>query len=40
MVTAFVAIVVSVAVAVYENILQKGVDIQSENEQLHKRLKK
>ena len=40
MVTAFVAIVVAVAVAVFENIIQKGMDIQSENEQLHKELKK
>lgn len=40
MVTTFVSVVVAVAVAVFEKILQNGMDIQSENEQLHEQLKK
>jgi len=38
--TTFVSIVVATAVAVFEKILQNGVDIKSENEQLHKQSKK
>lgn len=34
-VTSFVSLVVATAVAVFEKILQNGVDIKSENEQLH-----
>ena len=39
-VTTFVAIVVATAVAVFEKILQNGVDIKSENEQLYEQSKK
>ena len=38
--SAFVSIVVATAVVVFEKILQNGVDIKSENEQLHEQLKK
>jgi len=38
--TAFVSIVVANATAVFEKILQNGVDIKSENEQLQAQLKK
>ena len=34
-VTTFVSLVVATAVAVFEKILQNGMDIKSENEQLH-----
>lgn len=40
MVTAFVSLVVAVAVALFEKILQNGMDIQSANEQLREQLKK
>jgi hypothetical protein len=39
-VTTFVSIVIATAAAVFEKILQNGVDIKSENEQLYERLKK
>ncbi len=39
-VTTFVFIVVTTAVAVFEKILQNGIDIKSENERLHEQLKK
>ncbi len=39
-VTTFVSIVVATAVEVFQNILQNGVDIKSENKQLHEQLKK
>ena len=39
-VTAFVSIVVATAAAVFEKILQNGVDIKSENEQLYEQSKK
>ena len=39
-VTTFVSIVVATAVAVFEKILQNGVDIKSENEQLYEQSKK
>ena len=39
-VTTFVSLVVATAVAVFEKILQNGMDIKSENEQLYKRSKK
>jgi hypothetical protein len=39
-VTTFVSIVVATAAAVFENILQKGVDIKSKNEQLYDPSKK
>ena len=39
-VTTFVSLVVATAVAVFEKILQNGVDIKSENEQLYEQLKK
>ena len=39
-VTTFVSLVVATAVAVFEKILQNGMDIISENEQLYKRSKK
>lgn len=39
-VTTFVSLVVATAVAVFEKILQNGVDIKSENEQLYKQSKK
>ena len=38
--TTFVSIVVATAVAVFEKILQNGIDIKSENEQLYEQLKK
>lgn len=38
--TAFVSIVVVTAVTVFEIILQNGIDIKSENEQLHEQSKK
>ena len=38
--TSFVSLVVATAVAVFENILQNGMDIKSENEQLYEQLKK
>jgi len=38
--TTFVSIVVATAVAVFEKILQNGMDIKSENEQLYAQLKK
>jgi hypothetical protein len=40
MVTAFISLVVATAVAVFEKILQTGMDIKSENEQLYAQLKK
>jgi Protein of unknown function (DUF2975) len=39
-VTTFVSLVVATAVAVFENILKKGMDIKSENEQLLEQSKK
>jgi hypothetical protein len=39
-VSTFVAIVVATAVAVFEKILQNGIDIKSENEKLFEQLKK
>jgi len=39
-VTTFVSIIVATAVAVFEKILQNGMDIKSENEQLYAQLKK
>jgi hypothetical protein len=39
-VTTFVTLVVAAAVAVFEKILQNGVDIKSENEQLYEQSKK
>jgi hypothetical protein len=39
-VTTFVSIVVATAAAVFEKILQSGVDIKLENEQLYKQSKK
>jgi hypothetical protein len=39
-VTTFVSIIVATAVAVFEKILQNGMDIKSENEQLYEQLKK
>ena len=39
-VTAFVSLVVSTAVEVFEKILQNGMAIKSENEQLYEQLKK
>jgi len=39
-VTTFASIVVATAVAVFEKILQNGVDIKSENEQLYEQSKK
>jgi hypothetical protein len=39
-VTAFASLVVATAVAVFEKILQNGVDIKSENEQLYEQSKK
>jgi len=39
-VTTFVSIIVATAVAVFEKILQNGMDIKSENEQLCEQLKK
>ncbi len=39
-VTTFVSIVVATASVVFEKILQNGLDIKSENEQLHEQLKK
>ena len=39
-VTTFVSIIVAIAVAVFEKILQNGMDIKSENEQLYAQLKK
>jgi len=39
-VTTFVSIIVATAVAVFEKILQNGIDIKSENEQLYEQLKK
>ena len=39
-VTSFVSFVVAIAVAVFEKILQNGVDIKSENEQLYEQSKK
>jgi hypothetical protein len=39
-VTTFVSIVIATAAAVFEKILQNGVDIKLENEQLYERLKK
>ena len=38
--TTFVSLVVATAVAVFEKILQNGLDIKLENEQLHMQLKK
>jgi len=38
--TTFVSIVVATAVAVFEKILQNGMDIKAENEQLYEQLKK
>ena len=38
--TTFVSIIVATAVAVFEKILQNGMDIKSENEQLYEQLKK
>lgn len=40
MVTAFASLVVATAAAVFEKILQNGMDIISENEQLHHQSKK
>lgn len=40
MVTTFVSLVVATAVAVFEKILQIGMALKSENEQLHEQLKK
>ena len=39
-VTTFVSIIVATAVAVFQKILQNGMDIKSENEQLYEQLKK
>jgi hypothetical protein len=39
-VTTFVSLVVATAVAVFEKILQNGMDIKSENEQLYEQSKK
>jgi hypothetical protein len=39
-VTAFVSLSVAVAVAVFEKILQNGMEIKAENEQLHEQVKK
>jgi len=39
-VTTFVSLVVATAVAVFEKILQNGIDIKSENEQLYEQSKK
>ena len=39
-VTTFVSLVIATAVAVFEKILQNGIDIKSENEQLYTQLKK
>ena len=39
-VTSFVSIVVATVAAVFEKILQNGVDIKSENEQLNEQIKK
>jgi hypothetical protein len=39
-VTTFVSLLVATAVAVFEKILQNGVDMKSENEQLYEQLKK
>jgi len=39
-VTTFVSIIVATAVAVFEKILQNGMDIKAENEQLYEQLKK
>jgi Protein of unknown function (DUF2975) len=39
-VTAFVSLVVAAAVAVFKKILQNGMDIKSENEQLYEQSKK
>lgn len=40
MVTTFVSLVVAAAVTVFEKILQNGMDIKSENEELYEQLKK
>lgn len=40
MVAVFISIVVAIAAAVFENILQAGMDLKSENEQLYGQLKK
>ncbi len=40
MVTAFVSLVVVIATTVFENILQNGLKIKSENEQLYEQFKK
>ena len=40
MVTTFVSLVVATAAAVFEKILKNGMDLKSENEQLHEHLKK
>jgi hypothetical protein len=40
MVTTFVSLVVATAAAVFEKILQNGMDIKSENEQLYEQSKK
>jgi uncharacterized membrane protein YbhN (UPF0104 family) len=37
--TIFVSLVFAAAVAVFENILQKGIDLKSENEQIYKQTK-
>ena len=39
-VTTFVSLVVATAAAVFEKILQNGMDIKSENEQLYEQSKK
>lgn len=39
-ITAFVSIIVATAIAVFEKILQNGMEITSENEQLYEQLKK
>ena len=39
-VTTFISLVIATAVSVFENILQNGADLISENEQLHEQLKK
>jgi hypothetical protein len=38
-ITTFVSLVIATAIAVFEKILQNGMDIKSENEQLHEQLK-
>jgi hypothetical protein len=40
MVAVFISIVVAIAAAIFENILQAGMDLKSENEQLYGQLNK